>query len=112
MHNAVRFAVGCALFEQDAGRFPGPEDVERVKALSISHAASSGFNEGQVAAALPEDLLSDFSDSSEELPAVNAVIGGILANEALKAVSHHGAPINNVFLYSLHDGLGEVETMQ
>ena len=80
--------------------------------MGIEHAANSGIHAGHAQQMLPEEMLSDFIEGSEELAAVNAVIGGILANEALKAVSYHGVPINNIFLFGLHDGLGEVETMQ
>ena len=77
----------------------------------MQHAAASGIEQTTAAKALPQDLLADFVEESEEMPPVNAVLGGLLANEAMKAVSCHGLPINNVLLFSLHDGMGEVETM-
>jgi ubiquitin-like 1-activating enzyme E1 A len=43
------------------------------------------------------------------MPAINAVVGGILANDLLKAVSKKGEPIHNLFMYSLADGVGSVE---
>lgn len=46
-----------------------------------------------------------------ELPPVSAVLGGVLANELLKAVSHNGEPINNCFFFSLADNVGLVETL-
>lgn len=100
------------MFERKEQRFPGPSDTDEVRKLSQEHAATSGISADSAAAQLPERLLADFLASDDEIPAVNAVIGGILANEALKAVSRHGAPINNIFLFSLHDGVGEVETLQ
>lgn len=42
---------------------------------------------------------------------VNAVLGGVLANEVLKAVSRRGEPVNNLFLFCLTDGAGAVECM-
>lgn len=42
---------------------------------------------------------------------MNAVLGGVLANEVLKAVSCRGEPMNNFFFYSLLDGSGVVECM-
>jgi ubiquitin-like 1-activating enzyme E1 A len=42
---------------------------------------------------------------------VSAVLGGVLANEVLKAVSRRGEPVNNFFFYSLADGAGVVERM-
>lgn len=43
------------------------------------------------------------------MPAVNAVVGGILANDLLKALSAKGEPLRNLFLYSISDGVGSVE---
>ena len=44
-----------------------------------------------------------------ELAPINAVIGGVLANEVLKLVSHKGEPFNNFFFFTLSDGAGVVE---
>jgi ubiquitin-like 1-activating enzyme E1 A len=46
---------------------------------------------------------------AEEMPAINAVVGGIVANEVLKATSGKGEPIRNFFLFSLTDGAGFVQ---
>jgi ubiquitin-like 1-activating enzyme E1 A len=43
------------------------------------------------------------------MPAVNAVLGGIAANELVKAVTAKGEPLNNFFFFSLTDGAGIVE---
>ena len=107
----VCWCTACALFEQSRGHFPASADVQQVRQSALKHATASGFDEQQAAKALPEDLLADFIDGAEEMPAVNAILGGILANEALKAVSFNGVPINNLLLFSLHDGMGEMETM-
>ena len=57
---------------------------------------------------VPQELVEEYlSDSC--LPAVNAICGGVLANETLKAVSHKGEPINNFFLFALMDGAGIVQ---
>lgn len=44
-----------------------------------------------------------------EMPAVAAIVGGVLANDLLKAVAHKGEPLRNLFMYSLTDGVGSVE---
>ena len=85
--------------------------MAEVQKLSMQHALQSDTDERQATAALPPDLLADFIEGESELPAVNAVLGGVLANAALKAVSFDGVPINNILLFSLHDGMGEVEIM-
>lgn len=40
---------------------------------------------------------------------MSAVVGGILANDLLKAVARKGEPLRNLFMYSLTDGVGSVE---
>ncbi len=57
---------------------------------------------------VPDDLVEEFL-SGDRLPAVNAICGGVLANEMLKAVSHKGEPINNFFFFALSDGAGVVQ---
>ena len=46
---------------------------------------------------------------ADEMPAISAIVGGILANDVLKAVSKKGEPIRNLFMYSLADGVGSIE---
>jgi hypothetical protein len=42
---------------------------------------------------------------------VNAIVGGVLANEVLKAVSGREEPLDNMFMYSMADGAGIVERL-
>lgn len=47
------------------------------------------------------------------MPAINAVLGGVVANDVIKVVASKGEPlINNLFMYSLLDGAGWVERIQ
>lgn len=51
-------------------------------------------------------------ENIEEMPAISAILGGIVANDVIKIVARKGEPtINNVFLYSLFDGAGWVESL-
>lgn len=43
------------------------------------------------------------------MPAINAILGGFLANDLLKAVSKKGEPVHNLFMYSLSTGVGSVD---
>lgn len=62
------------------------------------------------ASAVNEQALTAYATAAGEMPAINAVLGGVVANDILKAVSGKGEPlINNLFLYSLIDGGGWVE---
>jgi hypothetical protein len=46
-----------------------------------------------------------------ELAPVASVVGGVVANHVIRAVSGVGAPINNMFFFSLFDNHGMVEDM-
>ena len=66
---------------------------------------------GEASPWLPQSvaLLHDYVWGEQELPAVNAVLGGLLANEVIKAVGGKGEPLRNVVLYCLRDGHACVE---
>lgn len=46
------------------------------------------------------------------MPAVSAVLGGVLANDVVKAVARKGETLDNFFLYSIADGAGVVDRYQ
>lgn len=59
---------------------------------------------------IPDELLDRLADAgSTELPAVSAIVGGILGQEILKSVSSKGAPVENFFFYSLSKHTGLIE---
>lgn len=116
----------CADFERQKGRFPGAGDLDflaqqaRILAAEARADAAvdgAGANLGVAARDLvsedvmPEEALREYVLGTAELPPVSAVLGGVLANEILKAVSHKGEPINNCFFFSLADNVGLVETL-
>lgn len=59
------------------------------------------------------DLLESWAlyEGHSELAPVASVVGGIVANHVIRAVSGVGAPIKNLFLFSLFDNNGMVEDM-
>mmetsp|Transcript_25759 Transcript_25759/g.61350 ORF Transcript_25759/g.61350 Transcript_25759/m.61350 type:complete len:316 (-) Transcript_25759:241-1188(-) len=97
-----------ALFERRHGRPPVPGDEEAALDLAVAELAGKEA----VGKLSLEDLRSFLqSASAPPMPAVSAVLGGILAQEALKAVSRKGEPIRNFFFFSLEDGAGTIETI-
>ena len=56
-------------------------------------------------------VLEELVTGDAELPPVNAILGGVLANEILKVISNKGEPVNNVFFFSLMDNVGQIETL-
>jgi ubiquitin-like 1-activating enzyme E1 A len=113
----------CAECELENGRIPTAEDLSQLqqRARELAKAAraeSLSDSHGSVASRdlIPEDVLSEgmlaeYVLGTSELPPVNAVVGGVLANEVLKAVSHKGEPVNNFFFFSLEDNVGLIETL-
>ncbi len=99
--------AAAARFEQQHGRFPAAADADALAAAWADEAGAAGVD----AAALPAEALAAYASDGEDMPAINAIVGGVVANEVIKAVGRKGAPINNLFLFSLLDGAGAVERM-
>ncbi|GLC36363.1 hypothetical protein PLESTB_000769800 [Pleodorina starrii] len=119
----------------------GPADVAAVRLAAERLAAATAAAKaggGAAAALLPEGLVESFvldaaapsspaaaepqsepeaaeaaaaAEPLGELAPVCAVVGGVVANNVLRAVSHVGPPLRNLFCYSLlvRDGLGMEE---
>lgn len=73
--------------------------------LARETAAAAGTDADRTARAA-----AGYAFGHRELPPVNAVLGGLLANELLKAISHKGEPVNNWLFYRLSSGVGQIET--
>lgn len=97
-------SAACAQFEQTHKRQAAASDLLAVKQIVENIRAQTQGCKIQVPDAFIEEHL-----CAEPLPAVNAICGGVLANELLKAVSHKGEPVNNFFFFSLSDGAGIVQ---
>lgn len=104
-HNPATAAA--ARYEQQHGRFPAAADAHALRDAWAAEAAAAGVP----ADALPGEQLDAYSAAPGDMPAINAVVGGVLANELIKALGGKGEPINNFFLFSLAEGSGMVERM-
>jgi ubiquitin-like 1-activating enzyme E1 A len=104
-----------AEFEKRHSRLPtsstggnNNNDVEEMKRIAKEQGLPHGaVDDSALMAYIPEQQSGD----NNEMPAVNAIVGGILANAVLSAVSRKGEPLNNLFCFSLLDGMGMVETV-
>nr|CAN77060.1 hypothetical protein VITISV_022139 [Vitis vinifera] len=102
-------------FEEAEGRNPGeisiadlPGVLKLKKELCEAQyylVQSQSFNESHVPDALLERLVSDTS----EFPPVCAILGGILGQEVIKAISGKGDPLKNFFFFDAIDGKGIIE---
>ena len=89
-------------FERAHGRPATEGDVEAVAAALRETATRAGKD----AAFVPEDVVRAVAPSSMGMPAIDAIVGGILGQEILKAVSEKGAPCVNFFVFDAASGCG------
>ncbi|OMP08366.1 UBA/THIF-type NAD/FAD binding protein [Corchorus olitorius] len=95
-------------FEDFEGRNPGETsiaDLPSVMKLKKELCETNSMNESQISDALLERLLTDTS----EFPPACAIIGGILGQEVIKAISGKGDPLKNFFFFDAVDGKGVIE---
>ncbi|KAL3160468.1 hypothetical protein ABBQ32_010785 [Trebouxia sp. C0010 RCD-2024] len=103
-HKLICVLAASAQFERTHKRQADAADLLAVKQDVEHNIAQAPGCKIQVPDAVIEEYL-----CAEPLPAVNAICGGVLANELLKAVSHKGEPVNNFFFFSLSDSAGIVQ---
>jgi len=98
----------CGRFEVENKRQAETADLTALEQALETLCSSEGL-----VGATPQDLgLGSYLGDTEEMPAINAVVGGVVANDIIKVVASKGEPIiNNLFLYSLLDGAGWVERL-
>ncbi|KAH1115037.1 hypothetical protein J1N35_008415 [Gossypium stocksii] len=95
-------------FEDVEGRNSGETSIaDRLGVLKLRKelCETNSLDESQIPDALLERLLTD----TREFPPVCAIIGGILGQEVIKAISGKGDPLKNFFFFDAMDGKGLIE---
>ncbi|KAF3436916.1 hypothetical protein FNV43_RR19669 [Rhamnella rubrinervis] len=95
-------------FEEAEGHNPGEvsiTDLPSVLKLKKELCERQSLNESHIPNALLERLLTGTS----EFPPVCAILGGILGQEVIKAISGKGEPLKNFFFFDAMDGKGIIE---
>ncbi|KAJ7945682.1 SUMO-activating enzyme subunit 1B [Quillaja saponaria] len=95
-------------FEEVEGRNPGEAstaDLPGVLKLKKELCDAHSLNESHV----PDNLLERLVTNTSEFPPVCAIIGGILGQEVIKAISGKGDPLKNFFFFDALDGKGIIE---
>ncbi|PIN13395.1 SMT3/SUMO-activating complex, AOS1/RAD31 component [Handroanthus impetiginosus] len=95
-------------FEELEGRVPGDTsaaDLPNVQKLRKELCEAESLDESQI----PDSLLERLLEGRTEFPPVCAVIGGILGQEVIKAISGKGNPLKNFFFFDAMDGKGIIE---
>ncbi|CAJ1937505.1 unnamed protein product [Sphenostylis stenocarpa] len=95
-------------FEEAEGRSAGEvsiADLSAVLKLKKDLCIAQSLSESHV----PDALLERLVTNATEFPPVCAVIGGILGQEVIKAISGKGDPLKNFFFFDAFDGKGIIE---
>ncbi|XAR50349.1 hypothetical protein NMG60_11004644 [Bertholletia excelsa] len=95
-------------FEEAEGHTPGQtsiEDLPKILKLRKEVCEAQSVNESLI----PDSLLERLVAGTSEFPPVCAIIGGILGQEVIKAISGKGDPLKNFFLFDAVDGKGVIE---
>ncbi|GAB2289377.1 SUMO-activating enzyme subunit 1B-1 [Dionaea muscipula] len=95
-------------FEDFEGRSPGstsPSDYPDVLMLRNQLCEAHSLSDSQI----PDSLLERLVAGKLEFPPVCAILGGILGQEVIKAISGKGDPLKNFFLFDAMDGKGIIE---
>mmetsp|Transcript_668 Transcript_668/g.1382 ORF Transcript_668/g.1382 Transcript_668/m.1382 type:complete len:334 (+) Transcript_668:157-1158(+) len=79
------------------GHEKGPSLAEKDAILSLAHGEIPEENLRP-----PEELVMNYLETEEEMPAVSAIIGGSLAQEVIKAISGKGELMNNFYFFSAY----------
>ncbi|XP_043724752.1 SUMO-activating enzyme subunit 1B-1-like [Telopea speciosissima] len=96
-------------FEESEGRNPGEvsvSDLPSVLKMRNELCKAQLLNESHIPDGLLERLL---LAGTSEYPPVCAIIGGILGQEVIKAISGKGDPLKNFFFFDAIDGKGIIE---
>ncbi|GFZ03907.1 SUMO-activating enzyme 1A [Actinidia rufa] len=83
-------------FEEAEGRNPGQTSIEDLP---------KSLNESSI----PDLLLERLVTGTREFPPVCAIVGGILGQEVIKAISGKGDPVKNFFFFDAMEGKGTIE---
>jgi len=95
-------------FQQETGRTPSPQhrdaDLDKLKTVR---------DETLKSMSVPVEKISDelLSLLFSELSPVCAIVGGVMGQEIIKAISNKDAPHNNFFFYNPLESCGVVETI-
>lgn len=95
-------------FEEDEGRSVGEvsiADFSGVLKLKKELCTAQSLGESHV----PDNLLERLVANTAEFPPVCGIIGGILGQEVIKAISGKGDPLKNFFFFDAFDGKGLIE---
>lgn len=96
-----------AEHERRAGRRARREDEAMLNELRVELARAHGAKDD----ACPIEAVRAMCEPTMEIPAIAAIVGGVLAQEVLKAVTRRGVPSVNSFYFDVASGQGFVHDL-
>lgn len=94
-------ALASADRRRGARRTP-PLTARSLPIASPRRVAPQGISEAE----LPRSVIDGYVATAAEMPAVSAVVGGVLAQEVLKVVSGKGVPNGNFWFFDVESAIG------
>ena len=97
---SVNIVIAMTQYRNACGT--AEKDLDAALAAKQVLIKNHGFKERCVS----DKLLEDFLRSRNGDPAVDAILGGVLAQDVVRSLSRRGKPICNFFCFSTVDGAG------
>lgn len=98
----------AAVLEERLGRAVEAADLPALREVVAKMAADQGAKPSVVP---PDEYLAAYVATPHEVPPVNAVVGGVLGDCMLKAVTGKGAPVHNWFCFDTISSAGFVHAV-
>ncbi|WMV35484.1 hypothetical protein MTR67_028869 [Solanum verrucosum] len=105
LYFAMRVLERFEVLEKRNPQDTSADDLPNVLKLRKELCEAQCINESQI----PVPLLQRLLAARVEFPPVCAIIGGVLGQEVIKAISGKGDPLKNFFLFDAMDGKGIIE---
>ncbi|NP_001234811.2 SUMO-activating enzyme subunit [Solanum lycopersicum] len=105
LYFAMRVLERFEVLEKQNPQDTSGDDLPNVLKLRKELCEAQCINESQI----PVPLLQRLLAARVEFPSVCAIIGGVLGQEVIKAISGKGDPLKNFFLFDAMDGKGIIE---
>ena len=100
------WAVAAAA-EVQHDRFLTADDLPALDEAGSARASEAGLRAG----AWRGEALAELVESAENVAAVDAIVGGFLGNDVVRAVSHVGMPTHNVLCFRLDDNVAQMHNL-
>jgi ubiquitin-like 1-activating enzyme E1 A len=93
--------------EIQLGREGSMSDFAEIDALGKSMSEEQGLKAGS----WDGEILRNWLEADPVLPPVAAVVGGFMANDVVRSISHVGVPMHNVLFFNVSDNVAQIHNL-